>query len=209
MLDRTAPEVPRFPVAGWSNAATETATALAADTRGGLASSGVDHFVVRTSADGIVYGDPQVGDGTVTLSEEGQLWASARACDAAGNCSRPSDIVDAAPVAMVDRTAPPVPYVYGGYQGATTCSTYTKSQWFDVGATGGDTLSGTVKFLYRGTNTAGESTAGEVQTDRLLWPLSSAVITGQVEMQFAAVDSAGNQSPWTATGIPGSVGCLA
>jgi large repetitive protein len=208
-LDRTAPEVPLVPTTKeWSGAPRQTVEVAAGDTLGAVTSSGVDHYLVKASPDGMSFSAPAVSDGTFDATQEGYTYLSASACDAAGNCSRYSN-GGLGPVAMLDHTPPGIGYLYTGASTAPgTCSTFYEAAYFTLyGA--GDIGSGIDHWIYRATNDSGVTVEGtDPSHDYVNFTLTNAMITGLVHIQFAAVDRVGNVGEFTDMANPAAEVCL-
>jgi hypothetical protein len=202
-IDMTAPAVPTVTGAGaWSKAASvQSVMRSAGDTLGAAASSGLAHYLARTSLNGgASYGAAKQTSGTLAVTAEGVSDVSAAACDAAGNCSAYSPVSATAKVS-IDRTPPTIPVVTGG-DGAATCTSYVASQTFTASAT--DALSGI--YFYQSAGTNGTTPTG-VQNGNPR-TISATKITGRIQLQFVAVDNAGNVGSWSSLSNPGGIKCI-
>ncbi|HEU0194557.1 MAG TPA: hypothetical protein VFQ71_10185, partial [Gaiellales bacterium] len=183
VLDHTPPSVPSVGGGSWTwlNAPSETISASGSSD----ALSGLGGYQYETSTDGgSTWSQPVDGD-SAQISDEGQTLVQFRAVDVAGNASAWSAVGPASTV-MLDRTAPGVPTVTGGSASWQNIAAVTVSA---SGST--DNVSG-VTYQYE-TSTDGGSTWSQ--------PLdgASAPVTaeGTTEVQFRAVDGAGNASAWS------------
>ena len=186
-IDTAAPAPPRLAglVAGWSNGP-ETVTATASDTTGG---SGVDHLEYRiANGAGSTYTAAQTGR-QVTISGEGVTQVRFRAVDRAGNVSGWS----AAGVVQIDTTVPGVPSVSASTDSWSWSNAASQTITAQSSGSGGSP----VHLEYRTTDTFAAVPAGSGQTG------SQVTISreGITQVQFRAVDAAGNASAWTSPAI--------
>ncbi|MFN8109212.1 MAG: choice-of-anchor C family protein [Thermoleophilia bacterium] len=197
-IDRTAPGTPA--VSGgslsWQNVASVDVTGSGSTDTGGSALSGYEY---RTSTDGgTSWGAPTAGTG-VTVSAEGETLVQFRGLDNAGNASAWSPVSAAAgSTVRIDRTDPTAPTVSGGslaWQSVASIA-ITASGSTD---TGGASLTGYQSRL---------STDGGTSWSA---PASGATVVvsaeGETQVQFRAVDGAGNVSAWTP--VSGTAGATA
>ncbi|MDX6533284.1 MAG: large repetitive protein [Gaiellales bacterium] len=202
-IDTTAPAVPAVTgIIGWSKAASvNVAVTSTGDTLGATAYSGLAHYLGRTSLNGgQSYGVAKQIAGTLAVTAEGISDVSAAACDVAGNCSAFSAVSATAKVS-IDRTPPTMPVVTGG-DGAATCTSYVASQAFTASST--DALSGIHFYQSAGTN-GKRSTGVQNGNPRTI---SATKITGRIQLQFVAIDRAGNVGSWSSLSNPGGIKCI-
>lgn len=173
----------------WSNAAFVLITASGSTDTGG---PGIDHYEYRTSADGGASWSSlsKLSSGTTSVQEmqEGTTLVQMRAVDSVGVASAWAPApTDAADTVMLDRTAPTPPSVSGGSDAWQDASSVVIT-----GAGSSDALSGVDHYEYR-TSVDGGATWSAAATG------SSVTITadGETDVQFAAVDAAGNPSAWS------------
>ncbi|MGN6380696.1 MAG: beta strand repeat-containing protein [Gaiellales bacterium] len=185
-LDRTPPTLSG--VSGgsltWRTSGSVTITAgTAADTGG----SGFSHDEYRTSTDGgATWVGPTAGS-SLTVSAEGQTLVQFRSVDGAGN---PSPWVPSTPggsdTARIDGTPPSAPNVTGGSVNWQSVASITLTA---SGST--DNAAGVARYEYQTSTDGGHTWVG-------LTTGSSATISNQgaTEIEFRAVDAAGNTSGW-------------
>jgi hypothetical protein len=181
MLDATAPATPTLanPDAGvWTNTASETVTPSSSDATSGLTGS----FAWETSPTGTGSWTPAASGATFDETNEGLEYVHARAFDAAGNHSAWSD-----PSAIqIDRGDPTLPTVSGG-NGPAWSSAATLSV---TGSLSTDALS-PVHYEHRSQLDGGGF--GSAATGATL----AVTAEGSTDVEFQAVDAAGNVSGWT------------
>jgi hypothetical protein len=191
-IDRAAPSAPVVTGGSlsWLSAASATISA------GGASDllSGLDHYEYRTSTDaGQTWSAPTAGSSALVMAE-GETVVQMRSVDVAGNTSPwtpgAPDVTD---TVRLDRTAPTSPTAARG-----------SAAWQNTGyvsITSGlatDAVSGVDHYEYRSSGDGG-----------LTWtaPTTGTMFTttaeGEADVQFRAVDQAGNAGPWApAAGTP-------
>jgi large repetitive protein len=186
-IDRTLPTAPL--VSGgslsWQSVASVDVSASGSTDAGGSTFVGYEY---RTSTDGgTTWATPSAGP-TATISPQGTTLVQFRAVDAAGNASPWAPATPGAGnTVRLDHTAPTISSVSGGSLSWQTAQSVTVTA-------GGSADTGGSGFLhdqYR-TSTDGGATWSN--------PASGASVTisvqGETMVQFQALDSAGNTSPW-------------
>jgi hypothetical protein len=193
MIDRGTPTAPA--VAGgslaWQSAASDTIAATGSTD----AVSGVAGYQSRTSTDaGASWSSASAtGSGSLTVSAEGETWVQFRSVDGAGNTSAwaPSSPGTAADTIRLDRTAPGLPATVSG--GSAAWQSVASVTITGSGAT--DPLSGVDHYQHRTSADAG-STWSAVATGAAVTIAAEA----DSQVEFRAVDGAGNAGGWTAVG---------
>jgi hypothetical protein len=197
-LDRTAPGAPAISGGSlnWSTTAVTLTVSGASDPL-----SGLQGVWVRTSVNGGGWSTPVLLSGTTyQVSTQGTTVVQAQAIDNAGNASAWSPLTSgAANTVKFDNVAPTIPSATGG-QG-TACKKHITISV--VASTDG--TSGIARYDYR-VSTNGGSTYGTPVTNQSSVSFSN---TGTYEVQFRAVDNAGNMSAWgPATPTTVSTACI-
>ena len=199
-LDRTLPAAPTVTGGSlsWSTAAVTLTVSSTPD-----ALSGLQGVWVRTSTNGgTSWSTPTLLSGTTyQVTGQGTTLVQAQSVDNAGNASAWSPAsAGAGNTVKLDSVAPTTPSATGG-QGSSGCKkhiTVTVS-----GST--DATSGIARYDYR-ISTNGGSTWGTPVTNQSSVSFSNA---GTYDVQFRAVDNAGNISAWgPASPITGSIACI-
>ncbi len=180
MLDTTAPGLPTLanPAADvWTNTASETVTATSSDATSGLTGS----FAWETSTNGTTW-TPAASGATFSETAQGLEYVHAAAIDVAGNQSAWST----ASAIQIDRGTPSVPTVSGG-NGAG----WSAAASLTVTAAGSTDALSPIHYEYHSLlngGSYGSVTAG---------PSLAVSAIGVTEVQFRAVDAAGNVSAWS------------
>jgi len=184
-LDHTLPTTPTTVAGGsgnWSTGASMTVTASGSTDSGG---AGLLGYQYETSFNNGAYSAPQTG-ASLTISVEGTTKVIFRSIDNAGNVSAWTTAGNSS-TAKLDRTAPSVPTVTGGW-GTSTCKN-TTIRIKGSGST--DATSGVKQYNYHYSTNGG--TSWTLRTNSTQTYLTSA---GSYIVQFQAVDNAGNTSAW-------------
>lgn len=180
LVDNSAPSAPALSGAGagWQSVAQEDVSAAGS----GDAQSGVAFYQFRTSTDAGTTWSSWAPGTDVAVTDEGQTLVQFEAVDGVGNVSP----VSQAQVA-IDRTAPSVPAVTGG------SNAWQSGASVNVSASGStDGVSGVTDYQYE-TSTDGGATWSQPANGASA-PISA---EGTTEVQFRAVDAAGNTSDWS------------
>ena len=185
MIDNTPPSLP---AAAGGSSTWQSVPSVTIGASGSIdAGSGFGHYESRSSTDGgATWSAPSVGP-SVTVGAEGATIVEFRSVDNLGTASAWT-AVTAGSTANIDRTAPAAPGVSGGSLAWSSAASIT--------LTGSDTdpLSGIASYQYR-TSPDGGAT----------WPVlasgASTLISaeGDTNVQFRAIDRAGNVSAWSAS----------
>lgn len=191
-LDRTSPAVTAAGATGaWSNAASVTAAASAADSASGTAG-----YQSRTSADGGVSWDAPQATDSVAITAEGTTLVQFRATDLAGNTSPwTAATAGGGGSIRIDRTTPIV--TVSGADGS-----WSNAASVTVSAAAAESGSGVAAWESRTSGDAGGTWTG---------PSGGASVAltseGETLVQFRATDAAGNASGWTGA-TPGGAGSV-
>jgi hypothetical protein len=206
-IDRTAPTAPV--VSGgslnWQTAVPVTPVVITASGATD-ALSGINHYNVRTSTNGgTTWSTPtalSTAPYTDAVSAQGTTLVQFQAVDQAGNASAWSPLsAGAGNTVKIDTVAPTLPRVSGG-SGATSCKKH-----MNITATGStDASSGLAHYDYR-VSTDNGATWGAIVTNANHVSFRT---KGVYEVQFRAVDNAGNTSAWApATAGTANTACIA
>ena len=181
LVDNSAPSAPALSGAGagWQSVDQEVISAAGSSD----AQSGVAYYQFRTSTDAGTSWSSWAPETDVPVTDEGQTLVQFEAVDGVGNVSP----ISQAQVA-IDRSAPSVPAVTGG------SNAWQSAASVNVSASGStDGVSGVTGYQYE-TSTDGGATWSQ-PADGASAPISA---EGSTEVQFRAVDAAGNSSAWSA-----------
>ena len=187
-IDRTLPTLPTTVSGGsgsWLTAASTTITASGSTDSGG---AGLLGYQYETSFQSGAWSAPASGS-SVTISAEGQTKVQFRSIDNAGNTSAWTTAGNSS-TAKLDRTAPTLPTITGGW-GTATC----KNTTIQIKASGStDATSGLAGYRYRYSTNNGTSWSTTRTSSQTF--LRSA---GTYIVEFESYDSAGNTSAWAPT----------
>jgi hypothetical protein len=195
-IDRTAPTAPNVSGGSLSWRTTLPVAPVVITASGASdALSGINHYNVRTSTNGGTTWSAPTAIATApytdSITAQGTTLVQFQAVDQAGNASpwAPST-AGAGNTVKIDTVAPTLPKVSGG-SGATTCKRHVT-----INATGStDAASGLAHYDYR-VSTDNGVTWGAVVTNQNHVSFKT---KGVYEVQFRAVDNAGNTSAWAPT----------